>query len=208
MYDFQYLLGPKCATGVVLPKDYLTSSDSSYLPGFGPSAPAPSKLSWVPLAAGAVLIGGVLYLVAKGAAPVLANPGRANGRWVWTAFDTEYAGSTDTSSFYATKKEAIAAAKKAFPDLHQEGDIYVGSEYGWIEVYEADWAANPGLPDGVAKREGFTARDADPRELARGTKHEMEHTRSKRIARQIALDHLAEDAHYYQKLERMERRHG
>lgn len=139
MYDFQYLLGPKCATGAVLPANYLTSSDSSYLPGFGPktTAPAPSKLSWVPLAAGAVLIGGVLYFVAKGASPVLANPG---------------------------------------------------------------------LPDGVAKRKGFTARDADPMELARGTKHEMEHTRSKRIARQIALDHLAEDAHYYRKLERMEKR--
>ena len=65
---------------------------------------------------------------------------------------------------------------------------------------------NPSLPDGVAKRKGITAADVDPRELARGTEHELEHTTSRKIARQIALDHLAEDPRYYVKLERMERK--
>jgi hypothetical protein len=65
---------------------------------------------------------------------------------------------------------------------------------------------NPhGIPDGVAKRRGVTARDVDPRELARGTEHELEHTTSRRIARQIALDHLAEDPKYYVKLARIEK---
>lgn len=37
-------------------------------------------------------------------------------------------------------------------------------------------------------------------ELARGTKHELEHTNDRRIAQEIAMDHLAEDKRYYQKL--------
>jgi hypothetical protein len=123
----------QCAKSVVLPSDFMQNGGAAPLVG---AAAEPSKLSWVPLAVGAALVGGVLWFVAKGATPVLANPG---------------------------------------------------------------------LPDGVAKRKHFTARDADPRELARGTKHEMEHTSSRRIARQIALDHLAEDSRYYTKLERMER---
>ncbi len=53
---------------------------------------------------------------------------------------------------------------------------------------------NPGLPDGVAKRKGITAADVDPWELARGTEHELEHTTSRRIARQIALDHRRRSA--------------
>lgn len=64
---------------------------------------------------------------------------------------------------------------------------------------------NPGLPDGVAKRMGVTAADVDPWELARGTEHELEHTTSRRIARQIALDHLAEDEKYYVKLAKIEK---
>lgn len=39
----------------------------------------------------------------------------------------------------------------------------------------------------------------DPDELAMGMKVEMEHTTDPRIAEEIALDHLAEDPHYYSK---------
>jgi len=42
-------------------------------------------------------------------------------------------------------------------------------------------------------------------QLAIGTKHELEHTRSRAVAQEIAMDHLAEDPDYYVKLERMER---
>ena len=45
----------------------------------------------------------------------------------------------------------------------------------------------------------------DPIELFIGTVHELEHTQDSNIAREIAMDHLAEDAAYYQRLERMER---
>lgn len=43
----------------------------------------------------------------------------------------------------------------------------------------------------------------DPRQLRIGTEVEFEHTSEPRIARQIAMDHLVEDPHYYDKLLRM-----
>lgn len=42
--------------------------------------------------------------------------------------------------------------------------------------------------------------DVDPKELVKGIKIEMEHTDDPEIAREIALDHLAEDKKYYTKL--------
>lgn len=44
------------------------------------------------------------------------------------------------------------------------------------------------------------------RQLHVGTKHEMEHTASRKVARRIALDHLREDPKYYTHLGRMERK--
>jgi hypothetical protein len=41
-------------------------------------------------------------------------------------------------------------------------------------------------------------------ELKRGTKHELEHGRSVRVARRTAADHLVEDPHYYAHLAKME----
>lgn len=42
--------------------------------------------------------------------------------------------------------------------------------------------------------------DVDPRQLAAGIQVETEHTPSRRLACEIALDHLAEDVKYYTKL--------
>lgn len=39
----------------------------------------------------------------------------------------------------------------------------------------------------------------------RGTKHELEHTKKKKIAREIAMDHIGEDPEYYEKLEKIEK---
>jgi hypothetical protein len=36
-------------------------------------------------------------------------------------------------------------------------------------------------------------------DVARGTKHEMEHTKSKKLAKKIAMDHLKEHPLYYDK---------
>lgn len=42
----------------------------------------------------------------------------------------------------------------------------------------------------------------DPAELAKGQAHEMEHTDDPRIARETAMDHLAENPRYYSDLEK------
>jgi hypothetical protein len=39
----------------------------------------------------------------------------------------------------------------------------------------------------------------------RGAKHELEHTKKKKIAREIAMDHIGEDPDYYEKLEKIEK---
>lgn len=177
MYVFAHLgsatpVASKCAKGV------LYGDAPAYLPGMGPKASPPSA-AWAPLAVAAVVVGGVLWWVAKSMTPVLsANPSslaNPTGRWVWTAFDVEYAGSTDTSSFYSSKKEALASAKRAFPHLHPEGDVYVGSEYGWIEVYEADWEN----PSSLAVGDVVEFRDPSPSE--RGLQFEVLELRGERV---------------------------
>lgn len=42
--------------------------------------------------------------------------------------------------------------------------------------------------------------------VAEGAKHEREHTSSEHIAKEIAMDHLVEDPHYYKKLEKLEKK--
>jgi hypothetical protein len=59
------------------------------------------------------------------------------------------------------------------------------------------------LPGGEAS--GLRPEDFDQVELERGTKHELEHTDDPEIAREIAMDHLAEDEAYYERLEALER---
>lgn len=46
----------------------------------------------------------------------------------------------------------------------------------------------------------------DPKELAKGVKHELEHTDDHQIALEIAKDHLAELPDYYTRLEAMVKR--
>lgn len=47
--------------------------------------------------------------------------------------------------------------------------------------------------------------DFSKKELKKGQKVEHEHTNSKAIATEIAMDHLKEDPHYYEKLQVMEK---
>lgn len=59
------------------------------------------------------------------------------------------------------------------------------------------------LPGGLADERRPS--DFDQKELRRGIKVEREHTDDPEIAREIAMDHLAEDAAYYEKLDALER---
>lgn len=61
------------------------------------------------------------------------------------------------------------------------------------------------IPGGLAPG-GRCPVNVNRRELRRGIAVEMEHTRSRRIAREIACDHLTEDRRYYTKLAKVERR--
>ncbi|UCC74974.1 MAG: hypothetical protein JSV86_10610 [Gemmatimonadota bacterium] len=59
------------------------------------------------------------------------------------------------------------------------------------------------IPGGEARN--LNPRAYNPRELRVGTAIEMEHTTSRRVAREIAMDHLTEDPRYYTNLCRWHR---
>jgi hypothetical protein len=67
-----------------------------------------------------------------------------------------------------------------------------------------EYAATSGdlLPGGLGDE--LDAGDVDPAQLARGLRVEQEHTSNPAIAREIALDHLAEIPDYYTRLAKME----
>lgn len=51
------------------------------------------------------------------------------------------------------------------------------------------------IPGG--KGDSLSIKDVDANELEMGIKHEMEHTKDANVAKEIAMDHLSEDPHYY-----------
>jgi len=55
---------------------------------------------------------------------------------------------------------------------------------------------------GEADKKGVTGKDVDQKELKMGIAHELEHTKDKEKAKEIALDHLAEPGNekYYSDL--------
>jgi len=59
------------------------------------------------------------------------------------------------------------------------------------------------LPGGKADKR--KPGDFDQASLKEGTEHELEHTNDRKIAQEIAMDHLAEDPDYYVKLRRIEK---
>jgi len=52
------------------------------------------------------------------------------------------------------------------------------------------------------KGDKLSLSDFDPQEVKKGLKAEMEHTNDKEVAKEIVTDHLAEDPHYYSKLDK------
>lgn len=58
------------------------------------------------------------------------------------------------------------------------------------------------LPGGLA--DDKTPKDFDPHLLEQGTLIELEHTKDKELAKEIAMDHLTEDSEYYIKLRKIE----
>lgn len=60
------------------------------------------------------------------------------------------------------------------------------------------------IPGGEAEEKNLQPAQVDQEELAEGIEHELEHANSVDIAKEIAMDHLAEMPDYYTKLEEME----
>lgn len=56
------------------------------------------------------------------------------------------------------------------------------------------------IPGGYAS--GRKPEEFDQEQLAAGIEVELEHTDDRQVAREIAMDHLAEDPRYYEKLAR------
>jgi len=57
------------------------------------------------------------------------------------------------------------------------------------------------IPGGMADRSKPS--DFDPEQLRMGIDVEMEHTKNRRLAKEIAMDHLKEDPRYYSKLKKV-----
>ncbi len=57
------------------------------------------------------------------------------------------------------------------------------------------------------KGDKLNPKDVDSNQLQMGIKIEMEHTKSAKLAKEIALDHLAEDPQYYSKLKKAKLEH-
>lgn len=64
------------------------------------------------------------------------------------------------------------------------------------ELYELN--RRDQIPGGIGDK--YEVWDVNPEELELGIRVEMEHTNDREIAKEIALDHLAEDPKYYSKL--------
>ncbi len=65
-------------------------------------------------------------------------------------------------------------------------------------IQEARCAMFDRIPGGDAGK--HCPCDFDPKELEAGIRDEMEHTTDRRIATEIAIDHLSKDKNYYKKL--------
>ena len=59
------------------------------------------------------------------------------------------------------------------------------------------------LPGGAGDDKPDT--EFDQEQLKIGIKHELEHTKDEKIAKEIAKDHLTEDPNYYKKIKKIEK---
>ena len=75
------------------------------------------------------------------------------------------------------------------------------------EIYKLATRFISFMTSGIASEKGITEKDVDPKQLKKGIKIELEHTKDNSIdiAKKVTLDHLAEIPNYYDLLEKMEK---
>ena len=69
----------------------------------------------------------------------------------------------------------------------------------WYKTSKQEWKDQ--LPGGLADKK--KPEDYDQAELQKGIKVELEHVDDEKLAKEIAMDHLAEDPKYYTNLEKV-----
>lgn len=126
-----------------------------------------------------------------------------------------------TGKVHETGQERLASSEereKMLPGTGKKLDIArQHAEFGFeprirmpVAGQKMKEAAEKALKDKIVGGLGDNKSDSDfdPRQLAAGIKVEMEHTKDKSIAKEIAKDHLTEDKNYYIKLAKMEAKKG
>lgn len=120
--------------------------------------------------------------------------------------------SPENLAFKMLRKAGVIDRLHARKNAAKSDELFLESsktpnEYGWV----GDAVAEEVLPDvktlgvnAIAKKHQVSP-EAIRKQLARGIKVELEHTTDPKLAREIALDHLAEMPDYYSRLARMEK---
>jgi 8-oxo-dGTP pyrophosphatase MutT (NUDIX family) len=98
--------------------------------------------------------------------------------------------------------ESTASGNIAAPDMKKWGEAFLREPLS-LRMRSGDpfLEGEDRLPGGLADRSKPS--DFDPKQLAMGIKVELEHTKDRGLAREIAMDHLKEDPRYYTKLKRV-----
>jgi hypothetical protein len=140
---------------------------------------------------------------------------QASRRACWALWIADRRGvALDRTPRYPTAKERAATAARGAkasrdaagkkPVAKKNAGRYAG---GRMAREENPVTLHPNRDQWEGKSRGVKLSSLPQRELAKGAKHELEHSSSKLIAKRTAADHLVEDPSYYTHLEAMEKRY-
>lgn len=90
----------------------------------------------------------------------------------------------------------------AFNAIKEVVDAMILMAQGMAAQDESVQKSEDQLPGGLADKKKPS--DFDEKELSMGIQHEKEHTNDEKLAREIAMDHLSEDPHYYSNLKKQD----
>lgn len=120
------------------------------------------------------------------------------GVWVWVKGTSQTMDPSQASRFASKEEAEQVAARLQGPRSSLQARVV---RYTPNDSY-SPFAEHERLHGGRADYREPS--EFDPAELERGIQHEMEHTDDPDVAREIAMDHLAEDEAYYTHLDAME----
>lgn len=107
--------------------------------------------------------------------------------------------SDDVLRFFLKNKSATAETVEEWAkETGYEPKVVLDIAFGELSRFAEFWLK------GESRKSSFSKDKADQEELKKGIKVESEHTSDIGIATKIALDHLAETADYYTKLQKVE----